>query len=278
MGNVCPNSVDKGMKILNNALQAIFLFIYRVVNATGVLNTFWGRSLFETAYLFYKTHFEAGTIGLLRNYVKPETSVIDVGANIGFFTLQFAKWITGKAKVIAVEPETLNYARLQRTLARSNLTTVVETVNAAVADTSGEALLELNPLHPGDHKLGPQGVPVAVTTIDSLLEARGWPEISLIKIDVQGAEQRVLTGATKTLTRFQPALFVEVDDQALKKQGSNANALLKFCVDYGYLIHKLNKNTISPALTIEQILQHLKQTRGYMDVLLLPTEYKEIHD
>jgi FkbM family methyltransferase len=264
--------------MLNKALQTIFLLIYRAVNATGLLKTTWGRSLFETTYLFYKTHFEARTIRLLQNYVQPETSVIDVGANIGFFTLQFANWITGKGKVIAIEPETLNYARLQRTLARSNLTTLVETVNVAIADRQGEALLELNPLHPGDHRLSSQGIPVTVTTIDALLEARDWPNISLIKIDVQGAEQRVLMGATKTLVKFQPTLFVEVDDRALKEQGSSANALLEFCVSHGYIIHKLDKNIVSPALTIKQILQYLEKTRKYIDILLLPTGYDEKND
>jgi hypothetical protein len=79
-------------------------------------------------------------------------------------------------------------------------------------------------------------------------------------------------GATKTLVKFQPTLFVEVDDQALKKQGSSANALLKLCVAYNYTIHILEGNTVSPSLTIEQILQNIKRTGGYIDVLLLPTK------
>ncbi len=258
--------------MLNKILQSSFLFIYRIVSSTGILNSSWGRSVFEIVYLFYKNHFEAGTISLLQNYVKPKTSVIDVGANIGFFTLQFANWVTENGKVIAFEPESVNYARLQHALREANVTHLVDNINMAVADITGEAMLEINPIHPSDHKLATHGVPVTVTTIDHILEIREWPEISLIKIDVQGAEQRVLQGAIKTLEKFHPVLFVEVDDQALQKQGTSAQALLKFCLRYDYTIHKLNKNVISSSLTIEYILQYLKKTRGYMDVLLLPAD------
>ena len=97
--------------------------------------------------------------------------------------------------MIAVEPEAVNFARLQHAIAEAGLTDVVETIQAAVAEVAGEGFLEVNPGHPGDHKLGAEGVPVAMTTIDDMLAARGWPEVSLIKVDVQGAEARVLAGA-----------------------------------------------------------------------------------
>jgi FkbM family methyltransferase len=254
-------------------LQASFLALYRVVNATGVLNTSWGRSTFETFYFSYKNHYEAKSIALLQHWVKPNTTVIDVGANIGFFTLQFAQWVTGKGKVIALEPEAVNYARLQRKLTRAKLRDIVEVINAAVADVTGEALLELNPLHPGDHKLSKQGVPVTVTTIDALLSERDYPEISFIKIDVQGAEQLVLSGATETIARFQPTLFVEISDCGLRSYGSSTKALLSWCVERGYTIHLLNKNILSSPLTIEQIL-HFEKQRGYVDTLLIPNPTK----
>ena len=142
-------------------LQVVFLAIYRTVAATGVLNTSFGRALFERAYLFYKAHYEAGPVNLLRQWVRPNTVVIDVGANVGFFTLQFASWVTDGGKVIAIEPEAKNFARLESAVGRAGFAAVVETVNAAAGDTTGKALLEINPLHPGDHKLGLKGIPVA---------------------------------------------------------------------------------------------------------------------
>jgi hypothetical protein len=86
-------------------VQAGLLACYRVVTATGVLNTAWGRTLFETTYWLYKRHYETGSIMSLQKWVKPGTVVIDVGANIGYFTLPFASWVRDGGKVLAIEPE-----------------------------------------------------------------------------------------------------------------------------------------------------------------------------
>jgi hypothetical protein len=52
-----------------------------------VLNTAWGRTLFDTTYWLYKHHYETGSIVSLQKWVRPGTVVIDVGANIGYFTV-----------------------------------------------------------------------------------------------------------------------------------------------------------------------------------------------
>ena len=211
---------------MNKLLQSGLIGLYGLVKATGGLDTRLGRRIFETSYQFYKRRFEAGPIRMLRQWVRPRTFVIDVGANIGFFSRQFATWVSDGGKVIALEPEAVNFARLKHSIAESGLSDLVETIQAAVADTTGTGMLDVNPGHPGDHKLAAHGVPVAITTIDDLLNDRGWPEVSLIKIDVQGAEARVLSGERQAIERFRPALFLEVDDQQLRQNGSSACELL----------------------------------------------------
>jgi len=250
-------------------VQTSLLGLYKAVAATGVLNMAWGRTLFETTYWLYKRHFEAGSIASLQKWVRPGSVAVDVGANIGYFTLQFASWVRNGGKVLAIEPEAVNYARLQRAVTRAGFTSVVETVQVAAADTVGHGLLEINPAHPGDHKLGASGVPVAVTTIDSLLAARSWPEVSLIKVDVQGAEARVLAGAHNTINRFRPALFLEVSDEALKRYGSSAEELLVNCSKRQYTIHTLYRDAVSVSLAINEAV-NIAKSRGYVDLLFCP--------
>jgi FkbM family methyltransferase len=256
---------------VNRLLQGGLIGLYRLVKKTGALDTPAGRRIFEASYQVYKDRLEAGPIRMLRPWVRAGTFVIDVGANIGFFTRQFATWVAEGGKVIAVEPEALNYARLQYAIAQAGLTGVVETIQAAVAEVSGEGLLEINPGHPGDHKLGTKGVPIALTTIDDLLAARGWPEVSLIKIDVQGAEARVLAGARQALERFRPALFLEVDDQQLRQYGSSAGDLLKTATEQGYTIHSRLGKGLSTPLSVDQALA-LGGDKEYQDMLLLPRQ------
>jgi hypothetical protein len=80
------------------------------------------------------------------------------------------------------------------TLARRGLTSRVDLVQAVAAERSGELRLQINPHHPGDHRINEVGVPVCAVRLDDMLRERGWPEVSLIKIDVPGAEDRVLEG------------------------------------------------------------------------------------
>jgi FkbM family methyltransferase len=251
--------------------QNILLTLYDRVRATGVLNTSAGRAAFEYAYNMYKVRYEARDIALLRPYVQPDTWVIDVGANIGFFTQRFAHWVSGSGRIIALEPEPSNARQLQRRLTQARLAQQVECIQAAVSDVPGEALFTLNPAHPGDHKLDTgsgQGILVPVTTIDTLVSERDTPPVSLIKVDVQGAEMHVLRGAEHTLQTQHPVLYLELDDQGLRQFGSHAAALLEWCVSYGYALHIISQQTISPPLSIEAVIQRAHE-QGYIDVLLL---------
>ncbi len=254
---------------MNSMLQTGLIGLYRLVKATGGLDTAPGRRIFEASYLFYKDRFEAGPIRMLRPYVRPKTIVIDIGANIGYFTRRFAAWVSQGGRVVAVEPESLTFARLQHAVATAGLRDVVETIQAAVAERAGEGFLEINPGHPGDHRLGTSGLPVAMTTVDDLLASRDWPEVSLIKIDVQGAEARVLAGARRTLEKFRPALFLEVDDGHLRRFGSSAIDLLASVVAHGYKIHARAGTQLSNHLSVEEAL---RGTKDYQDLLLLPDQ------
>ncbi len=251
-------------------VQATLLLLYRLVSPTRLLATPWGCQLFECAYGVYKERIESGPVSSLRRWIRPNTLVIDVGANIGYFTLRFAAWVGPGGKVLAIEPELRNFQWLQRQIARSRYGRRVEAIQAAAAEVDGAAFLQLDPLHPGNHRLGTQGVPVATVQLDSLLAARSWPDVSFIKIDVQGAEARVLRGARATLQRCRPALLVEVDDRALEQFGSSAGALLKFCTDQGYQLQTFTRSGISAAQTVEQVLSLLR-SRDYLDVFLTPS-------
>ena len=123
--------------------------------------------------------------------------MIDVGANVGFFSLRFARWVGDRGKVIAIEPEQRNYASLVGAVERQGFSSRVEALRAVAAATRGEVLLEINPLHPADHKISRDGtgLPVRAVTLDELVQGQSGRRPALLKIDVQGAEMMVLQGA-----------------------------------------------------------------------------------
>ena len=227
---------------------------------------------FLALYQFYKKYFEAGPIDRLREFVPEGSLVIDVGANVGFFSLRFARWVGDRGKVIAIEPEQHNYASLLEAVERQGFSSRVEALQAVAAATRGEILLEINPLHPADHKISRDGtgLPVRAVTLDELVQGKSGPRPALLKIDVQGAEMMVLEGAGGILRQTAPALFIELHEAGLNSFGSSIAELLGYLSEYGYEPYWLARNGPHRQTSAPEI--HATAGRsGYVDVLFLKT-------
>ena len=174
---------------MRQALATLLRMLYRAVVHSGLLELPWAQRVFLWAYGHYKQWLEARHAERLVAWVPAGGVVIDVGANVGFFTLKFAHWVGPSGQVLAFEPAPRNVEHLSNALTKAKLAARVIIVAAAAAERAGSAYLELNPFHPGDHKLGAQGVPVEVTTLDLQVSAWGLKRVDLVKIDVQGAHQ-----------------------------------------------------------------------------------------
>jgi len=248
-------------------IQRVALGVYRQPLFGRVLRTRLGSAAFVAAYDLYKDLHETPGNRALAGWVKPGTWVIDVGANIGFFTRRFSRWVSAGGRVIAIEPDSENLALLNGRLASDGVTNV--DVHQAVAiEQSGTAHLQRNPEHPGDHRIGTVGDAVAAVTIDDLVERAGLPPVSLIKIDTQGSEARVLAGATRTLDRCKPTLYVEVDDAALRENGASAAVLVGSLVSRGYRLFKVSRARGDAAVdptAVEDVIAASKD--GYLDLL-----------
>jgi FkbM family methyltransferase len=253
---------------MNKALQNLALFGYRCVRASGLLALPPIQRAFEAGYFFYKTKFEASDIHNLKQYVRPGTSVIDVGANIGFFSVHFANWVSGNGKVIAIEPEEQNFIRLRERLKNRVEAGVVHLVQGVAAELEGNLRLSLNPDHPADHRIAEQGISVAAFTLDGLVAAHHGPEISLVKIDVQGAEMRVLQGANKLLRECRPILYIEVDDKALLGAGTSAEMLVSHLAEMGYEMYDPDYSVIRPI--DPQLASKRRAAQGYDDYIFKP--------
>lgn len=226
--------------------------------------------LFLAAYGFYKSHVEAGPVDRLQEFVPPGSLVIDVGANVGFFALRFAKWVGAEGKVIAIEPERQNCANLTGALAREGVAQRVDVREAVAAAAPGSMLLEINPLHPADHKLSRDGTGVAVdaVTLDGLVRECGGLSPSLIKIDVQGAEMLVLQGAAAILKASRPALFVELHEEGLNRFGTSVAAILTHLAGHFYQPYWLMRSGSHPKASADEIHAAVAKV-GYVDILFL---------
>jgi FkbM family methyltransferase len=247
-------------------VQGLLRLYERAVKA-GLLNRPWTRRAFESVYLTYKRLLEAGPTAKLGDLIEPGSSVIDVGANIGFFSVKFGHWVGQGGRVIAIEPEARNVDSLRRRVQGAGLDATVECVQAVAAAQPGELRLAVNPSHPGDHQIAAEGEPVRAVTLDELTEGEKR-RVSLIKVDVQGAEAMVLAGARAVLGRDRPALFVEVDDEGLRSFGSSARELFETVAGLGYKPHRLTRSGIELVPDFEALLDR-SAGGSYTDVLFL---------
>ncbi|HEY4344148.1 MAG TPA: FkbM family methyltransferase [Parvibaculum sp.] len=255
---------------MRKIFQSAALKAYGALARTGLMKWPLVRRLFLVFYSMYKTWVESGPIERLQDYVPAGSLVIDIGANVGFFTRKFARWVGEAGRVIAVEPDSENFTRLVAVVARDGHTSRVGAYHGAAASSDGVLHLQRNELHPGDHRLArdEQGIEVRAYTIDTLATADDRARISLIKIDVQGAEMLVLNGAWETIEASRPALFVEIDDKALRDFGSSAEEILDTLTQRNYAPHQLMPKGEPRRLTWEEVVNAV--ANDYTDVLFLP--------
>jgi len=246
------------------------VWLFGLVAKSGLYRLPVFNRVFLASYAIYKQYFEAGPIDRLREFVPNGSLVIDVGANVGFFSLRFAKWVGDSGKVISIEPEDRNYDSLIQALKREGLLSRVHPLKAVAAAVAGTALLEINPLHPADHKLSRDGtgLPVTAVTLDDLVRDQRGLRPALVKIDVQGAEMLVLDGATDILSTAAPALFVELHEEGLARFGTSVSAILDRLSECGYDAYWLMRTGAHKKASPAEI--HAKVARiGYIDVLFL---------
>jgi FkbM family methyltransferase len=254
---------------VSRSFETILLGGYRLLLRTGVLHTERGFRAFERCYDLYKLLIEAAWLKHVKPYVPPGSTVIDVGAHVGFFTQRFASWVGPEGRVLALEPEPTNYKRLCDRIARNGLADRVRAHRIAATEVRGEFRLMVNESHPGDHQLSGRGLPVVGMTLDEVAAEPGLPPLSLIKLDIQGAEARALLGARDLLRRQRPALVVEMDDVRLRRQGASAAELTDQLRALGYVPLGICRSGIWRTLAIPEELEVAIRARSYADLLFV---------
>lgn len=179
-------------------------------------------------------------LDLVRLLLRPGDVFVDAGANAGLFSLVAAARVGPGGRVVACEPAPRMRAMLERN-ALLNGFGWVEAHGVALADRSGSAELVvfdgdgsgLSSFSPASPEGGRRKI-VALTTLDELVPAHEAPLVAAVKIDVEGAEVRVLEGAARLLTRCAPDLLIEVDEGHLARQGGSAHELRAIAEEAGY--------------------------------------------
>jgi FkbM family methyltransferase len=160
-----------------------------------------------------ETWFEK-EFAFLDRLIDPGDTVIDIGANYGFYSLALAKLVGKEGRVFAYEPTTVTRESLKRSRDVNGFSQI-EVLDRAVSDSEGEGRIvfgrssELNYL---GESIGDEGDSEAVrlTSLDVEVRRGGWSDVSFVKIDAEGAEEAILRGGHEFLTMHSPVVMMEI--------------------------------------------------------------------
>lgn len=171
---------------------------------------------------------------LMLEQVREGDVVVDVGANIGYYTALFSKKVGEKGKVYAFEPDKTNYEILVKNVAENKLKNV-KVIKAALGSKNTVETMFKSAQNSGDHRLFKDNLAISgyekikVYKLDDYLKKQKENRrIDLIKIDTQGWEPEVIKGAAKTIEKFEPVIFFEYWPWAYRQAGLDRETMMKF--------------------------------------------------
>ena len=185
--------------------------------------------------------FEAEIVRRMVKLARPGTTVFDVGANLGLMSVPVLA-SSPDCRVVSFEPSPSSLPYLEQTRAGSAHRDRWTIVGSAVAEHAGRLDFTIGSardglyegFRSGDRIAAAQVISVPVTTLDETWRAIGEPEVSLIKIDVEGAEAGVLAGGGALLERSRPAILIEWFGDYLDRFQTSPSELLIFAKRYQY--------------------------------------------
>lgn len=200
--------------------------------------------------LYFLDAYENTEIAFVERYLKPGDVFIDVGANIGLYSLVASDLVGPAGKVFAFEPLQKNHLALQKHLQLNNLQNVV-LEKLAVSDRAGSIQLHLNE-QDGNNGMATAfsdtytfSETVPMVALDEYFNDQPAQKVSLIKIDIEGGEFPALKGMKLLLQKHQPAILMEMDPKILAKTPFRTEDLEAFLANLGY-----RKYFIKPAGTL----------------------------
>jgi|LakMenEpi03Aug12_release.lakeMendotaPanAssembly.Ray.scaffolds.fasta_scaffold299146_1 FkbM family methyltransferase len=176
---------------------------------------------------------------LLASFRNPETVFLDIGANLGVFSLRFSK-IIKKGKIIAFEPNPTIYKLLSRSIHLNGLSNVIKSYNYGASDKNFEGFLSVPSNHAGGASIsenfnGTEGFNISAKVLDELLS--DLDHFDIAKIDVEGHELNVLKGMSKLLARSKECIIIF---EKLQKNSGIEESITNFLSQYEMLIYKVD--------------------------------------
>jgi len=232
---------------------------------------------------------EKATTDLFKKTIKEGDVVVDLGANIGYFTILAAKLAGPKGRVFSFEPEPKNFNYLKKNI-EINDYNQASAYQKAVSNQNGTTKLFVCSYDIGHHtinqnkgieaysrgrKIEEKSIEIETVVLDSFLEGK-TDKVDVVKMDVEGAEMLALTGMDKTLRNNKNIkMFVEFFPLLIEKMGSSPQEFIeKLLNDYGFKIFLIPDDyaaltsEMKELKSVAEVMSYRKENEDHVNLFL----------
>lgn len=239
------------------------------------------RDRFVSRRLREEGIWEPYETALLLRLLAPGDVFVDVGANIGYFSVLAASVVGESGAVFAFEPDPDNFQLLQANAAHNALAHRITAVRGALSDAAGEGQLFLSADNLGDHQVYVSdevrpSVPIALHRGSDYLAGR-LQRMDLLKVDTQGSEYQVIAGLLPLLLTLPrtPRILIELTPHSLRQAGASGRALLELLAQLeqpmwiiDHIEHRLHPSSAEALALWCDNWDEVAEARGFMNILV----------
>lgn len=219
--------------------------------------------------LFVRGVYDPNLLVAVTSLLKEGDVLVDVGANMGMFSLLAAKHVGEQGRVLAVEPSSRDFERLVENVKLNNLEHIITTTRCSISDKAGKVQIaiaaeERSGLNTIGREFSSKGVEkisiedVDSQTIDQLVLSENLHRLDVLKLDVEGSEVLALKGAYLTIKTFRPAIILGSNENTLEACGSNISELANIINDINYKAYRIVEDLNNFCLEEVHDIQNIK--------------------
>lgn len=205
---------------------------------TGILNEDW----------------EVAEVDFMVANLRHGDTMLDIGTNVGVYTLAAAKAVGSSGKVYGFEPMPKTFEMVTRSVAENGFTERCELHRTALGDQQGTISFHQSPSNPGSSHISPNGYDVPIARLDSFTFSG---RITFLKVDIEGFEPHFFAGARNTITTHRPLILSEFFPRALREVGkSSPLEFITVMTAMGYECFLFEGSGLGRQVTAENIQEH----------------------
>jgi FkbM family methyltransferase len=202
-------------------------------------------------HLFFFGYYERHVVKLMKRLLRPGDVAFDIGANVGCHTLIMSSLVAETGKVFAFEPHPSIFEKLRSNLDLNDADNVVP-LPYAMSAASGDAILYsfdeayanqgMSSLSPLDEPRATLRFPVQCRSVDEIAQSQYLERLDLIKIDTEGHEADVITGARESIAKFKPRVVLEYNRKAWKRAGNQFEDVITLFSEIEYEVMLIRRS------------------------------------